>query len=394
MEGDRALVGNPGESCDAGGNCGAAYVLDYDGASWNATRLLPTDQNWDNHFGQSVALSGDRVLIGARGERCGDGTECGAAYVFDFDGSTWQGTKVVPIDRGVDFRVGHAVALEGDRAVVGSGQSAYVFDFDGEDWLEATRFTVADASGVQFGYAVALSGSRVLVGADREDCDVSLWCGAVYVYDHSDTGWIETKLEASDMVPDWGGRFGYSVALEGDRALVGALSGQCSTGTCGAAYAYDLEGGLWRETRLVASDEKHGDRFGRSVALSGSCALVGAYGVGCAQGNGCGAAYLYDFTQEVTAFGATSPEALSLLAPMPNPASGAVTLNYTLPAPGEASLVIYDALGREVAVAALGLHTAGAHTAQFDARSLTPGVYMARLASGGATSVQRFTVSR
>ena len=89
-----------------------------------------------------------------------------------------------------------------------------------------------------------------------------------------------------------------------------------------------------------------------------------------------------------------APEALSLLAPSPNPARGAVTLRYEVPASGEVTLVVYDALGREVAVAASGEHAPGRYTAGLTLGPLAPGVYVARLTAGSEAAVRRFTVVR
>ena len=90
-----------------------------------------------------------------------------------------------------------------------------------------------------------------------------------------------------------------------------------------------------------------------------------------------------------------APEALSLLAPSPNPARGVVTLRYEVPASGEVSVVVYDALGREVAVAASGEHAPGRYSAQVDASSLSAGVYFARLTTPtGFAQTQRLTVLR
>ena len=99
------------------------------------------------------------------------------------------------------------------------------------------------------------------------------------------------------------------------------------------------------------------------------------------------------FAPEATS-AVAAPAAVALQAPAPNPARGAVTLGYEVPRAGAVSLVVYDALGREVAVAASGEHAAGRHTARVDLRPLAPGVYVARLASGGAVVVRRFTVVR
>ena len=89
-----------------------------------------------------------------------------------------------------------------------------------------------------------------------------------------------------------------------------------------------------------------------------------------------------------------APEVLSLLAPSPNPARGTVTLNYEVPASGEVAVVVYDALGREVAVAASGEHAPGRYAARFDASGLPAGVYLVRMEAGGAVHTERLTLVR
>ena len=90
-----------------------------------------------------------------------------------------------------------------------------------------------------------------------------------------------------------------------------------------------------------------------------------------------------------------APEALVLLAPSPNPARGAVTLSYEVPASGEVSVVVYDALGRAVAVAASGEHAPGRYVARLEASGLTAGVYIVRMtAPTGFAQTQRFTILR
>ena len=89
-----------------------------------------------------------------------------------------------------------------------------------------------------------------------------------------------------------------------------------------------------------------------------------------------------------------SPAVLSVSAPTPNPARGVVTLGYAVPLASEVSVVVYDALGREVAVAARGVHEAGRYEARVDLGALAPGVYVARLTSGGEVVARRFTVVR
>jgi carboxypeptidase T len=90
--------------------------------------------------------------------------------------------------------------------------------------------------------------------------------------------------------------------------------------------------------------------------------------------------------------------ALALAAPVPNPARGGVALAFTLDAPGEVRLAVYDALGREVAVLAEGRREAGPHTARWDAQTFAgaaaPGVYLVRLTAGARSVARRVTLAR
>lgn len=85
---------------------------------------------------------------------------------------------------------------------------------------------------------------------------------------------------------------------------------------------------------------------------------------------------------------------VALQAPRPNPTAGSTWLAFTLDAAGQARLAVYDALGREVAVAFDGLAATGETTAAWDARALPAGVYVARLTARGGIATQRVTVVR
>ncbi|HLA63867.1 MAG TPA: T9SS type A sorting domain-containing protein, partial [Rhodothermales bacterium] len=96
----------------------------------------------------------------------------------------------------------------------------------------------------------------------------------------------------------------------------------------------------------------------------------------------------------VTAAGESPAPALALGAPAPNPARGAVRVGFALGAPGNATLAVYDALGRRVAVLVDGALAAGAHEATWPAEGAAAGVYVVRLTTPEGTLVQRVTVSR
>lgn len=132
-------------------------------------------------------------------------------------------------------------------------------------------------SGDEFGYSVALSGDRALVGA-YSDNDNGTNAGAAYVYERDEGGvWSEVaKLTASDGFAS--DRFGWSVSLSGSRALVGSVTDDDGAINAGSAYIYERdEAGVWEAVaKLTASDAAREDLFGWSVSISGDRALIGA----------------------------------------------------------------------------------------------------------------------
>jgi len=196
-------------------------------------KLTASDGASGDEFGVSVSLSGSRALIGA--SRDDDiGPDAGSVYVFDFNGTSWiQTAKLTASDGAAGDRFGWAVSLLGDRALVGafgdsdSGSSsgaAYVFDFNGTSWIESTKLVASDgAEDDQFGFSVSLAEDRALVGVVQDD-DNGSNSGSAYLFDFDGTSWLETsKLGAGDGAA--GDTFGWSVSLSDQRALVGALLG-------------------------------------------------------------------------------------------------------------------------------------------------------------------------
>jgi len=310
--GIRALIGAYGDD-DNGDESGSAYLFVHDSVSgtWQEeAKLLASDGAYGDNFGYSVVLHGDRALVGA----AGDDTERGSVYVFGYDSvsGTWQEeAKLIASDGAPYDRFGCSVALYEERVLIGSrydddngslSGSAYVLRYDSLNgtWHEEAKLVASDGDAEdRFGGSVALFGDRALIGVYGDD-DNGYSSGSAYlfVYDSVSGSWHEeAKLTASDGVDD--DRFGYSVALRGTRALIGARNDDDNGGDSGSAYLfeYDSGSGTWHEeAKLLASDGWHWAGLGCSVALSGDNALVGAPGYTGETGQGTGAAYVYDFT--------------------------------------------------------------------------------------------------
>ena len=224
--------------------------------------------------------------------------------MFDFNGTSWAETaKLTPADGAANDQFGFSVSLSGDRALVGAYRdddngadsgSSYVFDFDGTSWAETAKLTPADgAANDRFGWSVSLSGDRALVGAYVDD-DNGNNSGSAYVFDFDGTSWAETvKLTPADGAAL--DQFGYSVSLSGGRTLVGAHLDDDNGSDSGSAYVFDFDGTSWAETaKLTPADGAMSDQFGLAVSLSGDRALVGASDDD-DNGADSGSAYVFDF---------------------------------------------------------------------------------------------------
>jgi len=125
------------------------------------------------------------------------------------------------------------------------------------------------AAGDHFGASVAISGSTAVVGAFNKNSAT----GAAYVFARSGTAWSQqAELTAADGAP--GDNFGNAIAISGSTAVIGAPGENSYTG---AAYVFTRSGTIWsQQAKLTASDAAQYGHFGWSVAISGSTAIVGA----------------------------------------------------------------------------------------------------------------------
>jgi hypothetical protein len=204
-------------------------------------------------------------------------------------------SKLTASDNAAYDWLGYSVSISGDRAIVGAPNkngyrgSAYVYRWNGSAWIEQQKLTDSDGvSGDKFGYSVSISGDRAIVGAPS--VVGAHRKGSAYVYRWNGSTWVEQKLTASDGAAD--DEFGYSVSVSGDRAIVGAYNDDDNGSGSGSAYIYRWNGSTWVEQKLTASDGAEFNWFGYSVSISGDRAIVGAYNDD-DNGSGSGSAYIY-----------------------------------------------------------------------------------------------------
>jgi hypothetical protein len=261
------------------------------GGLWSQLQKLEaSDAATGDAIGQSVAISGETIVVGgAPGDATEEASFGAAAYVFVRSDGVWSQQQKLQVSDRLDL-FGFDVAISGETIVVGAHGddgtagpdqgSAYVFVRSGGVWSEQQKLEASDAAAEEhFGFSVAISGETIVVGAgfNAGFADGGSDQGSAYVFVRSGTVWSEQqKLEASDAAA--GDLFGFSVGISGETVVVGAVLDDGAAGIDqGSAYVFVRSGGLWSQLqKLEASDAATDDTFGRSPAISGGTIVVGA----------------------------------------------------------------------------------------------------------------------
>jgi len=287
LDGDTALVGAPDHQIIPGFvNTGAAFVFVRNGTAWTQqVRLEANDAGGGDRFGEAVALDGDTALVGAPKDDVGTKTDQGSAYLFTRNSTSWmQQPRLTTTDSAAGDQFGNAVALSGEKALIGaylygSDDRGAMFTFrrGATGWAE-TDTTIAPnpTAGAHFGVSLALSGDTAVVGASLGLFTQGVDQRSAYVFVFGGE-WFPVRQLGPELGTANDG-FGYAVALDGDTVLVGAYRGDAAATDQGAAYAFVLHDSRHVEQqKLFANDGAANDYFGNAVALDGNTVAVGAY---------------------------------------------------------------------------------------------------------------------
>lgn len=302
---DEVIASAPGFD-DGRIDAGALYVLARSPSGWDERQFLRASDLLAGDGLCCIAVSGDRMVVGAPGRAAGRG----AAYVFRRSATGWQEEQILSAGVGdANDRFGAAVAIDGVRIVIGApgedsaartvdgdassnsasdAGAAYVFTFDGTTWARSGYLKAQNADpGDRFGSAVAVRGADVVIGAPGEaSASVSgaeqaldnsrPGSGAVYVFQPGP--WRQTTYLKGDAQARG---FGASVAVGDQLAAVGAPNSLVTNATPGRAFFFEHAGQTWSTARAISgSDTDDEDAFGSSVAVDGDLIVVGAPGEG------------------------------------------------------------------------------------------------------------------
>lgn len=290
ISGNTAVIGAPWDVINGNNRQGSAFVFVRTGTTWSfQQKLTASDGGFDDRFGQSLALSGDTILIGAPLHDVGSNANQGAAYVFFRNGATWGlQQKLLLAGGGFLDNFGTNVALDGDTAAITSsrtqpnqqGGGVHVFFRIGTGWGPQQSLLTSDGVNASaFGSSLAISGETILVGAPLTVIDATINRGVAYAFVRNGVTWSQQQRLAP-AIPLESGSFGQSVALQGNSAVIG-VPGEAigSNSGQGAAYIFTRTGTTWtQQQKLIAADGQAGERFGVSVGISQDTALIASSG--------------------------------------------------------------------------------------------------------------------
>ncbi len=291
IDGNKVLVGSWGDD-DNGDDSGAAYV--FNTLTGDQVKLLPEDGSIDDRFGLAVAIEANVAAVGAYLDD-DNGQNSGSVYIFDAT-SGEQMLKIVPADAvGGDF-FGSSVAIDNGVVAVGAPHvnvggslSGFVYLFDVFSGNQIAKLIPSDGLGSdQFGYSVAVADGVVAVGARRDD-DLGSSSGSAYLFD------VTTGVQIAKLLPDDGNKedeFGFSIAIAGGVVAVGAHQDDDNGAESGSAYLFDCATGD-QIAKLVPDDGTDGDRLGQHIAIESGRVAVGTV-FDSDNGPGSGSVYLFD----------------------------------------------------------------------------------------------------
>lgn len=261
---------------------GSAIVYKYDSANrtfFEEAKLIPSNGEPTGDFGRAVAISDDFVIVGAQ-KHDDAGIDSGAAYIYmrsevERAEGEWDEVAILtPPDAQENERFGISVAIHKNVAIIGANGAdqngensgaAYIFTLIDGEWMFTQKLVAPDGeAGDNFGFSVAIYGNQAVVGAvwDGEKS------GSVYVYILNRGVWtVEGKFVADGGNPD--DQFGWSVSMWEQTIAVGAFADDTSGLDSGAVYIFEKDSDdVWfQQARVTASDGEDNDHFGRSVDI-------------------------------------------------------------------------------------------------------------------------------
>ncbi|MCG8698880.1 MAG: FG-GAP repeat protein, partial [Bacteroidales bacterium] len=306
---DYAVVGAH-SNADSGIYTGACYVFKKSETGWKDTteiaKLSNSNARAYSYFGWSVAISDSIIVVGARQANYGSNNNSGTAYLYKKPSTGWKDTtetaKLISSDIGFYDYFGHDIAVSGNTVAVSclperlipdrKPGATYIFEEPATGWEDMTETAKLSSRyndiNDYFGRSIDMNENTVVVGASAESNE-----GCVYVFNKPAGGWKNSTpsatLYAREEQKD---NFFGAVALSGNTIIVGAGGNNRNGGRAGCVYLFEKTGSSWitsSETQKILPGRfwngNYSSSYGKSVAISGNTAVVGAPWYNHKQGN-------------------------------------------------------------------------------------------------------------
>jgi hypothetical protein len=306
VAGDLAILGADIDDVPPNRSQGTVQVFARGGTLWTRQPQLDTGDGagFELH-GFGIALDRGTIAVGAfLDDTIAAADDAGSVDVFRNGATGYERIqRLEPSDAQSEDRFGISTALRADTLLAGAyfniidgllnRGSVYVYERQAGSWTQAANLTALGGENAFFGFAVAFDGTRALIGTPGDD-EANFDAGAAFVFRRDGANWVqEAKLLPTGSPEE--AFAGIAVALAGDWAFVGAPESTVGgVASQGRVYAYRRDGTSWSlQHVLEAGDGAEDDRFGSSLAATPNALAIGASGVSSVNVEFHGAAYVY-----------------------------------------------------------------------------------------------------
>jgi hypothetical protein len=283
IEGSTAIIGT------YFGN-GAAYIFEKSSDRWVQKKRLSPCSDGNAHFGQSVSISGNTIVVGAPQD---GNSDQGSAYIYVKENEEWKHQDTIQQNSyGASQRFGYSVSIDGDYVAVGipyavnsnyyNGHVLVFFRSQGS-WSKIQDIPYYSSSHNYFGFSVSISGQYLIGGCNNQNY--------AYIYKLNGQSFREIKRITPN---DTASHFGNSVSISGSYAIVSASYDTDYLSSQGSAFIYKLiDDNCYFHSKILASDSASSDLFGCAVSITDDYAIAGAYN----KNNSTGSSYLYTISE-------------------------------------------------------------------------------------------------
>lgn len=395
IDGDFAIVGAPWADED-GEKSGLAYIYHLEDGTWKCqAKLKAIDASEDDRFGVSVAISGNRAIVGAFFDDV-YGDRSGSSHIFEYNGTKWEQTaKLVPADGAAGDWFGVSVSIHNHCAAVGSRYNSneggtkagavYFYTKIVDGWGLKEKITADPGSNQPRFEKSALTDGHIVIGAPYSD-DYATNGGKVYIAENNSgnlslfVGQYSNEISDNDL-------YGQAVALSDSIIVIGAPQ----HADTGKVYLYDLKN-PGPAQGLTTQKGDINDNFGYAVDIDKNYVIVGAYTDDEKAGEA-GAAYIYKIAEDKTSsLDYLKTENTKMAMAFPNPFVENTTISYDLPESTQVKIDVYNIVGMHVSTITNSYQSAGKHTVEWNtggkrSSNLPNGTYFCRIQSSAFNTV-------